>query len=267
MTPRRGIAAALAVLTLAAAACAPSAPPVTLPPTPIAPAEAAAALEAAEGAVRTLRGLADVRLERAGQQERFREAAVLALPDKLRLETLQFGGASALILAADGDRLAIYSLATREFAHGRASAGAVAALAGVAVEPRHLVRLLAGLPPLPFESADPRSRVEPDGAEFVAESAAGPFWQRLRLDAGGGVAGGELRTAAGPVFTFRFEDPRWVGGRAFPHRLHLEQPGAGWVDLAYRSVELNPPVEGGIFSLAIPAGDVRVVDLDAAHPR
>jgi outer membrane lipoprotein-sorting protein len=267
MTPRRGGAAALAVLTLAAAACAPSAPPVTLPPTPIAPSEAAAALEAAEGAVRTLRGLADVRLARGGQQERFREAAVLALPDKLRLETLQFGGASALILAADGDHLAIYSLATKEFAHGRASAGAVAALAGVAVEPRHLVRLLAGLPPLPFQSADPRSRVEPEGAEFVAESAAGPFWQRLRLDAGGGVVGGELRTAAGPVFTFRFEDARWVGGRAFPHRLRLEQPGAGWVDVAYRSVELNPPVDDAIFSLAIPAGDVRVVDLDAARPR
>ena len=217
--------------------------------------------------MRTLRGLADVRLERAGQQERFPEAVALALPDKLRLETLQFGGATAVVLAADGDRLAVYSMASKEFLHGRASAGAVAALAGVAVEPRHLVRLLAGLPPLPFQSADPRSRVEPDGAEFVAESAAGPFWQRLRLDAGGGVAGGELRTAAGPVFTFRFEDPRWVGGRAFPHRLRLEQPGAGWVDLAYRSVELNPPVEGGIFSLAIPAGDVRVVDLDAAHPR
>ena len=266
MTPRRGLAAALAVLALAAAACAPSAPPVTLPPTPIAPAEAAAALEAAEAAVQTLRGLADVRLERGGRQERFREAAVLALPDKLRLETLQFG-ATALVLAADGDRLAIYSLATKEFAHGRASAGAVAALAGVAVEPRHLVRLLAGLPPLPFQSADPRSRVEPDGVEFMAESAAGPFWQRLRLDAGGGVAGGELHTAAGPVFTFRFEDPRWVDGRPFPHRLHLEQAGAGWVDVAYRSVELNPAVDGAVFSLAIPTGDVRVVDLDAVPPR
>ncbi len=146
----------------------------------------------------------------------------------------------------------------------------MAALAGVAVEPRHLVRLLAGLPPLPFQSADPRSRVEPDGAEFVAESAAGPFSQRLRLDAGGGVAGGELRTAAGPVFTFRFEDPRWVDGRAFPHRLRLEQPGAGWVEVAYRSVELNPkspPVDAAVFTLPVPAGAVHVVDLDAVRPR
>ncbi len=266
MIPRLA-AAALATLALAAASCAPSVPPLMVPGAPIAPAEAAAALEAAEAGVRTLRGLADVRLERGGRQERFREAAVLALPDKLRLETLQFGGATALIVAANGDRLAIYSLATNEFAHGRASAAALAALTGVAVEPRHLLRLLAGLPPLAFQGADPRSRVESDGAAFVAESAAGPFWQRLRLDAGGGVAGGELRTAAGPVFTFGFDDVRPVGGRAFPHRLHLEQPGVGRVDVAYRSVELNPPVDAAVFTLPVPAGDVRVVDLDAVRPR
>ncbi len=267
MTSHGGGAAALAALALAAAACTRAVPPVTTPVTPIAPAAAAAALEAAEGAVRTLRGVADVRLERAGRQQRFREAAVLALPDKLRLETLQFGGATALIVVADGDRLAIYSLATREFAHGRASAAALASLAGVAVEPRHLLRLLAGLPPLPFRQADPRSRVEADGAEFVAESAAGPFWQRLRLDAGGGLAGGQLGTAAAPALTFQFEDPRPLGGRAFPYRLRLEQPGVARVEVAYRNVELNPPVDVAVFSLSVPAGDVRVVDLDAAPPR
>jgi hypothetical protein len=37
--------------------------------------------------------------------------------------------------------------------------------------------------------------------------------------------------------------------------------------VAYRSVELNPPVDDAVFSLAIPAGDVRVVDLDAARAR
>ena len=266
MTPRRRAATALVALGLAAGACARSAPPISLP-APMAPAAAAAALEAAEGAVRTLRGLADVRLERGGRQQRFREAAVLALPDKLRLETLKFGGATAVIVAADGDRLAIYSLATKEFAHGRASAGALAALAGVAVEPRHLLRLLAGLPPLPFQGADPRSRVEADGTEWVAESAAGPFWQRLRLDAGGGVSGGELRTAAGLVFTFQFEDLRPIGGRSFPYRLHVEQPGVGRVEVAYRTVELNPPVDVAVFSLPVPAGDIHVVDLDAVSPR
>jgi len=267
MILRRGAAVAMAAVALAAAGCAPSAPPLTVALTPIAPPEAVAALEAAEGAVRTLRGLADVRLERGGQVQRFREAAVLALPDKLRLETLQFGGATALILAANGDRLVIYSLAAKEFAHGRATADALAALAGVAVEPRHLLRLLAGLPPLPFHGADPRSRLEPDGAEFVAESTAGPFWQRLRLDAGGAVAGGELRTAAGPVFTFRFDDLRRLGGYGFPYRLQIEQPGAARVEVAYRTVELNPPVDVAVFSLAVPAEDVRVVDLDAIRPR
>lgn len=256
---------ALAGLALAGA-CTTSLPQPPGPPAPT-PGEAAAALEGAEAATRTLRGLADVRLEREGQRVRFREAAVLALPDRLRLETLQFGGSTALVLATNGDRLAIYSLATREFAHGRATAAAVAALAGVAVEPRHLLRLLAGLPPLPFRAADPRSRVEADGAGWVAESVTGPFLQRLRLHPTGDVADGELRAAGAPLFTFQFDEFRPLGTRAFPHRLRLEQPGRGRVEVAYRTVELNAPVDDAVFSLAVPPGDVRVLDLDAAGPR
>lgn len=265
---RRGARAALPGLALAAAtACAPAVPSAPPPLTRVTPAEAAAALAEAEGSIRTLRGLADVRLERAETNQRFREAAVLALPGKLRLETLQFGGATALILATDGERLAIYSLATQEFHHGRASARALAGLTGVAVDPGHLVRLMAGLPPLAFQAADPRSRLEPEGDGFVAESVDGAFLQRLRLDAGGGVVGGELRTAAGPAFIFAFEDPRQVGSRAFPFRLRLEQPGGGRVDLTYRNVELNPPVDDAVFSLPLPPGEVRIVDLDAIPPR
>jgi len=266
---RRGARAALPGLALAAAAaCAPAVPTAPPPPlTRVAPAEAAAALAEAEASIRTLRGLADVRLERADANQRLREAAVLALPGKLRLETLAFGGATVLILATDGERLAIYSLATQEFHHGRASARALAGLTGVAVDPRHLVRLMAGLPPLAFPAADPRSRLEPEGDGFAAESVEGAFQQRLRLDAGGGVVGGELRTAAGLVFTFVFEDPRQVGPRVFPFRLRLEQPGGGRVDLTYRSVELNLPVDDAVFSLPLPPGEVRVVDLDAVPPR
>ncbi len=266
MIPLRAAAAA-AVLPMAAAACATFASPLIAPATPITPVAAAAALEAAGAGVRTLRGLADVILERGGRQERFREAAILALPDKLRLETLQFGGATALVVATNGDHLAIYSLATNEFAQGHASAGALATLTGVAMEPRHLLRLLAGLPPLAFQAADPRSRVEAEGEAFVAESAEGVFWQRLRLDAGGNLSGGELRTAAGPVFTFQFDDLRRLPGRSFPYRLLFEQPGGARVEMAYRSVEVNPPLDAAVFTLSVPAGDVRVLDLDAARPR
>lgn len=264
MIPR---AAALAALLLGAAACTPSLPPAAPPPARVTPAEAAIALEATQASLRTLRGLADVRLERGGESHRFREAAVLALPDKLRLETLQFGGATAVIVAVNGERLAIYSLASREFASGRPSARALEGLAGVAVEPRHLLRLLAGLPPLPFQAADPRSRIAPEGAGFLAESVEGAFAQHLRLDAGGSVAGGELRTAAGPILAFWFEDPRQVGAGAFPYRVRLEQPGGARVEVAYRNVELNPSVDDGVFTLQVPAGDVDLVDLDAAAPR
>ena len=257
---------ALAALVLAAAGCAPSLPPPAPPAPSITLAEAAGALEAAQGSLRTVRGLADVRLERAGETHRFREAAVLVLPDKLRLETLQFGGATALVVAANGDRLAIYSLATREFGTGRASGRALEGLAGVAVEPRHLLRLLAGLPPLSFQAADPRSRIEAEDGGFRAESVEEAFSQRLRLDAGGGVAGGELRTAAGTLLSFRFEDRRQVGDRAFPYRVRLEQPGAARLEVAYRTLELNAPVDESVFSLPVPAGEVRLVDLDAVAP-
>jgi len=66
---------------------------------------------------------------------------------------------------------------------------------------------------------------------------------------------------------FRFEDRRQVGDRAFPYRVRVEQPGGAWLEVAYRSLELNVPVDESVFSLPVPAGDVRLVDLDAVAPR
>jgi outer membrane lipoprotein-sorting protein len=270
MIPRRGAAAAL-VLTalLAAGACQPVLPPpVTSSGLTVSTEEVVAALAAGETAVRTVRGLADVRLQRGEETQRLREAAVLSLPDKLRMETLQFGGFTALVVASNGEELQVYSPTTREFARGRASARALAGLTGgVAVEPAHLVRLLAGLAPLPFPAADPRSRLEPDGEGFVAESVAGPYTQRLALDGAGTLLRAELRDATGPLFQAYLQEHRQIGGRPFPYRVRLERPGVGAIEVVYQSVELNGLVDPAIFTLALPEGDVRVVDLDALVPR
>ncbi len=256
-----------AAVALAAAACA------TLPPTPPpGPADVGAVRDALlrdEAALRTLRGLADVRYDGPGGGGSASQVVVVALPDRARLETLSPVGTAALILVLDGDQLRVHNLLRHEFGAGRATRQTLARLVRLPLPPGPLLRLLAGLPPLPLPSDDPRLVLTPDGASVRVESVDGPFWQRLWTAPGGiRVERGEMGDASGPLLSFQFEDRRQLDGASVPFEIRAEVLASGGrFRLHYEQLRINTPIEPDLFELARPAGtDTRFVDLDRALP-
>jgi hypothetical protein len=184
-----------------------------------------------------------------------RQAVVVALPDRGRLETLTPLGTTAAVLVLAGEEVRVHSVLEREFRTGKASRETMERLTGVAVPPGPWLRLLAGLPPLPVREADPRTGVRSEDGVRVMESVDGPFWQRLQVpEAGGGPARGVLGDASGSLLEFEWGDWRPVAGRSFPHSVRVRGVGNGaQVALSYEWVRLEEALEAELFQLSPPA--------------
>ncbi len=226
-------------------------------------------LAAEQSAVRTVRGLANVRYDGPGGGGSASQVIVVALPDHARLETLTPFGTAAFILAIRGDELVVSAPSRREYGVGRASRETLERLTRVSIPPGPLLRLLVGLPPLAFRSDDPRVRIAVEATGIRMESVDGPFWQRLWTGSdGAAVERGELGEATGPVLRFEFGERRRLNGAAFPFAVRLEGvPGGTRVAVQYETVRLNEPTETGLFDLPRPAdGRTRIIDLGAGPP-
>jgi hypothetical protein len=189
---------------------------------------------------------------------------VVALPDRARLEVLGPLGTAVLILAIQGDRLAMHAPGRGEYGSGRASPETLGRLTGMPVPPRPLLRLLAGLPPLPVRSGDPRVLVTGEERAIRVESVEGAFWQRLWTGpVGSALARGELGEAGGPLLRFQFRDRRRLQGGEFPFSVEVEGAGAGTrVTIQYESVRVNGPIEAELFELPLPTDPgTRILDL------
>jgi hypothetical protein len=225
---------------------------------------------AADGAaVQTLRGLASVRYEGPAGRGSATQAIVVALPDRARLEALSPLGTAVFLLTIRGDDLTVYAPARHEYGMGRATRETLGRLVQVPVPPQPLLRLLAGLPPLPIRPEDPRVQLAVEGGAIRVESVDGSFWQRIWSDRDGvAPERGELGEAAGLLLTFEFGDHRRLDGAAFPFAVHLEAVTAGTrLAIQYETVRLNEPVEAGLFDLPRPSdGKTRFLDLGAWPP-
>jgi hypothetical protein len=256
----RPMVAAAAVAGLAACAV-PHAARIGAPPDPEA---ARTQLLEAESAVRTVRGLARLEFEGPQGSGSATQVLVVALPDRARVEALTPLGTTALVATIRAEELRVHSLLRREFGVGRATHRTLSRLVKVAVPPESLLRLLAGLPPLPLRAQDPRLTLAADGEAVRVESVDGEYWQRLWVEGTiPAVARGELWRASELVLVFALADRRTVGGRAFPFDLQIEEPSSGSrLRLRYERVEINADVEAGLFELPPPADPgTRMIDL------
>jgi outer membrane lipoprotein-sorting protein len=267
MTPRAARRLLALAVLLSVAGCATVAPPPAAPPVGWGgPAELIARLAAEEAAVTTVRGLAAMRYAGPDGSGSASQVIVVALPDHARLETLTPLGTAALLLTLRGDRLAVYAPLRDEYGTGRATRDTLERLTSIPLPPGPLLRLLAGLPPLPLHPSDPRLRVEAELGGVRIESVEGPYWQRLWTDQGGGlIVRGELGQSSGLLLRFYFGERRQVGALAFPFQMEVEGTAAGTrVALHYETVKLNEPVPPELFDLPPPpSGHTRTIDLGA----
>lgn len=213
---------------------------------------------------KTMRGLARLSLQGPAGSGTGGQVVLVALPDRGRLESLTPLGTTAAVLVVAGDEVRYHSLLGREYASGRATREALERLTGIPVPPGPLLRLLAGLPPLPVRMRDPRTRISPEGEAPRAESVEGPLWQRIRFptSAGDGAVRGELGDAAGPLLHFEWDAWRAVGPVMFPHTLRLAGGGGGGrLVLTYQWVRLGEALDPSLFLLPRPAEpDLKVLE-------
>jgi hypothetical protein len=189
---------------------------------------------------------------------------VVALPDRARLEVLSPVGTAVLLLVIRGEELALHAPGRREYGVGRATRETLDRLTRIPVPPGPLLRLLAGLPPLPLRPGDPRVQVVQEERATRVESVDGSFWQRLWTGPDGtSLAGGELGEATGLLLRFQFGDRRPDAGTPFPHLVAVQVAGAETrVTIRYDSVRLNASVESELFELPRPADPaLRILDL------
>jgi hypothetical protein len=189
---------------------------------------------------------------------------VLAPPDRARVETLSPLGTTVLVATLQGERLRVHSLMRHEYATGRASQEALGRLLNVPVPPALLVRLLAGLPPLPVRAEDPRLRIIVEGSAVRVESVDAEWWQRLWTGPDGtGIERGEAGRISETALRFGFSDRRPTAGVEFPYAVWVEDAAKGGrLELAYDRLKLNEPVEEALFDLPPPqGGQTRIIDL------
>ena len=229
------------------------------------PEETRAKLLRDEAAVRSVKGVARFGYEGPRGSGSATQVIVLALPDRARVETLSPLGTPLLVATLRGETLRVHSIMRHEYAVGQANQETLGRMVNVPVPPALLVRLLAGLPPLPIRAEDPRLRVVIEGTTVRVESVDGDWWQRLWAGPDGtGIERGEAGRFSEAALRFGFADRRPTAGVEFPFAVWVEDAAQGGrLEFAYDRLQLNEPVEDALFDLPPPqGGQTRIIDLE-----
>lgn len=183
-------------------------------------------------------------------------------PAFLHLEQLDFFGRPAGVLATDGAVFALHEIAAGRFYRGPATAATIGAFLPLALPPAELVALLLGRVP----------RIPADEASLAWDDAARAFVVTLRRGAARQVlvvAPPHYRVVRSTVqgvaaYDVELDDVKLEGAVAFPRRLVLTSGGqrAVRVELRWHGVQVNGPVDLGLFALEVPEGAV-AAELDA----
>jgi outer membrane biogenesis lipoprotein LolB len=222
-----------------------------------------------QAATRTVRGLARLAFEASSGRGSAAYAVVVSLPDRARVEAMTPLGTTALVATVRADQLRVDSPLRHEYWTGRATPEALGRLLEVPMPPEPLLRLLAGLPPLPLRARDPRLILTPDGAAVRVESVDGEHWQRLWAEGDDlEIARGEVGRASEVLFRFAFADRRPSDGRNFPFDIRVEDSaGRGRLQLQYERLQLNLPTDSDLFDLPRPTDPrTRIIELGSGTP-
>jgi len=260
----RPLAGAACLVLAAACGVVPKAPLVSPSDLASSPQDLLGRLAGDESRLTSVRGLATVLYRGAAGSGSALQAIVVAPPDRARLETLSPIGTTLLVLTIRGDDLRVHSLIRHEYGEGRATRETLGRLAKVPLPPEPLVRLLAGLPPLPLRLDDPRVRTSRGPGTVQVDSVDGAFWQQLWTGPDGSVDHGVLGDATGPLLRFQFADRQALEHTSFPFEIRLEETTASaTLIIRYQKVRLNLPVEADLFELPRPTdGQTRILDLE-----
>lgn len=226
--------------------------------------------------VQGIKAEAKARIQTPAQSGSVGEFIAAQRPDKLHLETLDFFGKPVAVLAADGERFALYNAEEAAYYTGPATAANVSRLLPLVLDPREAAAILLGeIPRIPAEQA--RLEIDPDARAYLLTLQSGPVTQRIWVGTEDyRPLRSELRGRR--AYDLRFGDYQLVEETIFPMEVQISsvdargEPAGVEVGLKYKDLEINPPVDPGLFILAQPPNTRRVevgplgTPLDSGEP-
>jgi hypothetical protein len=179
------------LLLAGAAGCVKRAPPPDLSPDPAA---LLAQVERTQARVDRVRGEARVKVDSPGGSVTVTQLVAAALPDRLRIDALDFFGNPAAALVADGGRFALLDLRAGVFYRGAATPENIARLVPLPIAARDLVLLLCGAAPIAPGAA---AAVEPGDGVLRLTIEGEDRLQRLEVGAGAAIHASTVRDRPG----------------------------------------------------------------------
>lgn len=256
---RTGLLAALLLSVLVACATPARPPRPTSTGAAVDPARAEVLLQGMRSAAagkQSLRGVAQLSFDGAAGSVRSRQAIVLELPSRLRIEVLGFLSQALAVLVTDGENFELFKAEDRSRRSGEVYPGLLMEVGQIDLTPEEGVSLLLGAPPdrpdLKLASA---VGLTDGGVGLDRVDASGVLRQRLDFDAAGQLRRVEAFESGERLqWSAEYQDVRDVEGIPFAHGIVLWFPNSQTqVELVFKQVELNPALPTGIFTLRRPA--------------
>ena len=228
-------------------------------------------MRAAQDRVRSVEGRARVGLDGPDGKGGVEQFLAAEKPGRVRVEVYDFFGNVLAVLAVDGGRLALFDAREKVFVQGPATPENVARLVPVALTPEALATLLCGSVPLLDGAA---VSAEPGDGVMVLTLRSADREQRLEIGPGAAILSARERRltsaleapGAPALLDADLSVHRTRGGARVPTDVSARAPQARVaLELHWRELTVNAPVDPALFRLAPPAG-ARIVDLAAAAP-
>lgn len=217
-------------------------------------------LKARNDRIRSLRGLATVRYGSRLFGARGETAILTRLPSDLRIDGLSEFGLYDTQLVSSGGQLTIYWAGDNHFYRGLASREQFARYLSVSLNPEEAIFLLAGKIPLEGEE-DYVLETRKKGRALTLRGRKSDIELERRETAYFPVRFTAYDVDGSHDYVVAYDDFQELAGTWFPNRLvaRFHEPSLK-IEVHYRGVEINPPIDKGLFQLKIPDDAIQVKD-------
>jgi hypothetical protein len=225
-------------------------------------------LRAREEALHGLQGVADLKVTGPVGEYRGKEVLSVELPNRFRIESLNFMGLPDLVLCSDGEKTDLYIPSEEKLIRGKSTPpDGWIELSGLRIPLVQVLRILMGHPPFPLDEKIRSFLYLGTGQEPYGEpQGTGGTCQRLWVDQQSmAIRKGEILEEGEVWLTFQCADYREVAGFLLPFSLHVQMRNEGTgLNLTCREIRPNPAMDAATFQLILPSlDDLTILNLES----
>ncbi len=214
------------------------------------------------GQIQSVRGIGRIEVVSRGKIIRTRQFIVLAKPDMIRADLLNFLDLPYFRLAFQGEAFQAIDMRENVFYTGEVAKG-VSIFVPLRLSSREFIASILGELP---DQSHVLARYDPHRRLYELTFAASARWERetfwihpktLKV-----VEVSKTDALRGGVVRISFSQFRKIGSVSFPMEIQIEEAGANnRIRFNFRKIEINIPLSRELFELSVPPG-VEIVEID-----